>query len=213
MLAAAGADPVFVGPCGLSSWVLLSAEYSLVSSSALAKTGPLLSYLPYRAFIMRCDRPATRAVRNMRWLLHQNDATWRMSSAIQDNKSINKSHRRFSHQNPLAHSCARSAQKIHKHSRSELVQQGALERFLFSLRPLINMPPGLRDAPAVGIRIDQTRGLVVRGGICEKDPHKQQSHWPTSPQLKPSLNRESSTKVSSVQRQPAPLWLHGPRTH
>jgi hypothetical protein len=66
-----------------SSWVLLSTRWP---PNLLAKTGPLLAYLPYRAFIMRCDRPATRAVRNMRCLLHQNDATGRMSSAIQDNK-------------------------------------------------------------------------------------------------------------------------------
>jgi hypothetical protein len=58
---------------------------------------------------------------------------------------------------------------------------------LGSLRPLINMPPALRNAPAGGDAGPGTRRLVsfvVRWEL--KVPHTKKRHWPESSQLKPA---------------------------
>ena len=65
-------------------------------------------------------------------------------------------------------------------------------------RSLINMWPGTKRCADGG---DQDRSIIRLEGFardCVSPPHSQQAHWSIRWQLKPSLNRESSSQSDTV---------------
>ena len=65
---------------------------------------------------------------------------------------------------------------------------------------------------------DQDRSIIRLEGFardCVSPPHSQQAHWSVRSQLKPSLNRESSSQSDTVQRpknDPLPVTWPRPRS-